>query len=382
MFTVLVKIKIRNDFVKVGMGISLLLFGGTAPSAIAQGTSPHVDSVAELQGLIDAEWNETIIRLLTPGEGSWNHTIPLITFDPAAMDAAFLASLVARVEGAITVFPLKISEDQTANPRVRHWESLDENLVQISAVPAGYVWTELIESAVGTAPPYATAAWWAERDPGRMVLNVSLLDIADLQTYLDQTTYDPAPPLEAPVVWTNPEDALNVAAIHRSGTDAAALYIEGPAAFNTADVWRSSLLESPAWYLDSTWSLGSRRGLALVNAGADPRMYLKVSDTFKDSDMDGLSDGREQILYGTNAFTTDTDGDGLSDGEELFQWGTDPDTSDSDGDGLSDGEEVNQYDMDPNNGDSDGDGIPDLAEAKPANVWGDGSQYLRIWPES
>jgi hypothetical protein len=43
-----------------------------------------------------------------------------------------------------------------------------------------------------------------------------------------------------------------------------------------------------------------------------------------DTDGDGVADGDELRIYGTEPFTWDTDGDGLSDGEELFATRTDP----------------------------------------------------------
>jgi hypothetical protein len=43
-----------------------------------------------------------------------------------------------------------------------------------------------------------------------------------------------------------------------------------------------------------------------------------------DTDGDGVADGDEAPIYGTDAFTWDSDGDGASDGEELFGTMTDP----------------------------------------------------------
>ncbi len=61
----------------------------------------------------------------------------------------------------------------------------------------------------------------------------------------------------------------------------------------------------------------------------------------------------------TPTMPPDTDGDGLSDGDEVNVHGTDPNNRDSDGDGLSDGDEVNIHDTNPNNWDTDGDKMPD-----------------------
>jgi hypothetical protein len=82
--------------------------------------------------------------------------------------------------------------------------------------------------------------------------------------------------------------------------------------------------------------------------------------TVADTDDDGLEDGREVDL-GTDPTVADTDGDGLEDRREV-DLGTDPTTADSDGDGLLDGEEVNVRDTDPTRPDTDSDGLPDGRE--------------------
>jgi hypothetical protein len=86
-----------------------------------------------------------------------------------------------------------------------------------------------------------------------------------------------------------------------------------------------------------------------------------------DTDEDGLSDGDEVNIHGTNPNNADTDGDGLSDGDEVNIHGTNPNNADTDGDGLSDGDEVNIHGTDPNNSDTDGDGLSDGDEV---NIYG------------
>jgi hypothetical protein len=92
----------------------------------------------------------------------------------------------------------------------------------------------------------------------------------------------------------------------------------------------------------------------------------------KDTDRDGLDDGDEVLVYGTNPLDADTDGDGRSDGWEVAV-GADPLVSDvgtafqdTDGDGMPDAwEEANGLDpQDPSDadGDPDGDGLLNLAE--------------------
>jgi hypothetical protein len=71
---------------------------------------------------------------------------------------------------------------------------------------------------------------------------------------------------------------------------------------------------------------------------AELEIGLDPSDA--DTDDDGVADGDEAAIYGTDAFTSDSDGDGLSDGGELFDTRTDPLVWDSNGNGVSDGEEL------------------------------------------
>ena len=61
----------------------------------------------------------------------------------------------------------------------------------------------------------------------------------------------------------------------------------------------------------------------------------------------------------------DTDGDGLTDGEEVLVWGTNPLNRDTDGDTLPDGDET-RIGTNPLEKDTDGDGIPDNEDLTPA----------------
>ena len=82
--------------------------------------------------------------------------------------------------------------------------------------------------------------------------------------------------------------------------------------------------------------------------------------TPQDSDGDGLGNGEEISVYGTDPYVADTDGDGLDDGEEVSYWGSAWD-SDIDNDGL-----INLLDYD-----SDGDGYSDGFEVRRGTDPGD-----------
>lgn len=73
-----------------------------------------------------------------------------------------------------------------------------------------------------------------------------------------------------------------------------------------------------------------------VTLGLDPNDPV---DALTDRDGDGLT-AADEIAYGSDPDNPDSDSDGLTDGEEVQLVGTDPVLFDTDGDGLSDGLEV------------------------------------------
>ena len=81
-----------------------------------------------------------------------------------------------------------------------------------------------------------------------------------------------------------------------------------------------------------------------------------------DADGDGLSNDQETTLA-TDPGSPDTDVDGLKDGDEVLIYATDPTNRDSDGDLLTDFDEINTHQTNPSAGDSDGDGAADGLEA-------------------
>ncbi|SEF58143.1 Protein of unknown function [Eubacterium ruminantium] len=105
--------------------------------------------------------------------------------------------------------------------------------------------------------------------------------------------------------------------------------------------------------------------------------YIEASigtdDNNPDTDDDGLQDGVEYLMTGTDPTKYDTYGDGIcdadrdSDKDKLInkaeiEAGTDPGVSDTDGDGLSDGEEVKNYKTNPCVTDTDEDEASDYWE--------------------
>jgi hypothetical protein len=79
---------------------------------------------------------------------------------------------------------------------------------------------------------------------------------------------------------------------------------------------------------------------------------------------DGIDTDRDILVAA--GWGPDSDGDGLSDGAEVNVHGTDPEDPDTDGDGLGDGDEINGFGTDPLD---DGDAVEiDIQPRKEPNV--------------
>lgn len=85
-----------------------------------------------------------------------------------------------------------------------------------------------------------------------------------------------------------------------------------------------------------------------------------------DSDGDGVGDGDEVLIHGSDPHLVDSDGDSLPDGQEV-SLGSDPSQSDPDGDSLSDAQELLVHFTNPWNADSDADGVHDGLELRLGN---------------
>ena len=76
----------------------------------------------------------------------------------------------------------------------------------------------------------------------------------------------------------------------------------------------------------------------------DPLVFDDEFESVGDYDWDGLSDGDEILIYGTDPLIPDSDYDGLKDGVEINN-GFDPLNPDTDGDGILDGDEIHEQEV-------------------------------------
>jgi hypothetical protein len=125
--------------------------------------------------------------------------------------------------------------------------------------------------------------------------------------------------------------------------------------------------------LSDTDGDGISDGDELTLTGSDPT----VADSQDDQDGDGLT-ALEELAAGTNALRADTDDDTLDDRFELETFGSDPLRQDSDGDGLDDASEQ-RLGTNPLVADSDGDGTLDGQETYQSTAQGsDGTVAVEI----
>ena len=127
------------------------------------------------------------------------------------------------------------------------------------------------------------------------------------------------------------------------------LWLPFPDATNSTYSFPGSESYNGEWRVEVSNSIGTNNAV----------FFYQV---FSDTDLDGISDYREEELLGTDPLEQDSDGDGLSDYDEYYVYSTSPTSDDPDGDGLSDYDEVQQYGTNPNLADSDGDGLSDSEE--------------------
>jgi len=108
------------------------------------------------------------------------------------------------------------------------------------------------------------------------------------------------------------------------------------------------------WWLDPTRGDSDRDGMGDAYETFNQLDPGNPADRYGDLDGDGLTNWQEHA-YGTDPNFTDTDLDGVSDGDEVLVFGTHPRSSDTDGDGLDDSMELaangNPLDQDGNDND-------------------------------
>ena len=318
--------------------------------------------------------------LFQPGE-----TIPIL--DLKAFPASFIDNLAGEIGAdGVVRFRVWIYEDAGSPGREIVIESLEQTVIARIGRDRDYSpewFVRALYPALDTYDEWRRDWLTACYDPARVCMRYDLLVGEDnLIEYVWARSIEAArlaEEREAAAMMRSGEEGgsvsnLQFTAIGPTTNSTIGLTLAWPdegLGTNVGDIFACTDLCARDWVLADTLTLDMQTNRVVWVDAESTNHVTRFYDawTHHDSDGDGIPDGREVRLYGTDAHDWDTDGDGLSDFAELFVHGTSALNADSDGDGLPDGWEV-QYGLDPldatddngADGDPDGDGFTNLQE--------------------
>lgn len=317
--------------------------------------------------------------LFQPGE-----TIPIL--DLKAFPASFIDNLAGEIGAdGVVRFPVWIYEDADSPGREIVIESLEQKVIARIGRDQEYSpewFVRALYPALDTYEEWRRDWLTACYDPARVCMRYDLLVGEDnLIQYVWARSIEAArlaEEREAAAMMRSGEGGsvsnLQFTAIGTTINGTIGLTLAWPdegLGTNVVDIFACTDLCARDWTLADTLTLDMQTNRVVWVDAESTNRVRRFYDawTHHDSDGDGIPDGREVRLYGTDPHNWDTDGDGLSDSAELFVHGTSALNADSDGDGLPDGWEV-QYGLDPldatgangADGDPDGDGFTNLQE--------------------
>ena len=269
--------------------------------------------------------------LLPPQSKLWND----------AYSASFIDGLVPVVKDGITVFPTQLLLDSEK----RTITIYNVNKAAIATIPIDdeFLPVEWAKQCFGEA---------SVRTADRMQLYVEFILESDVDLYvalemLKAEARQPAVP-DFPIVmmaYTGPS-VTNIKFVAAETTNGCVMWtIAYPDDYtNDLEIFGCTNLLEQDWSLLATTNVNlSTNWIEWVDLDSSNyvQRFYDVWNADADTDSDGLSDGQEKRLYGTDRINPDTDGDGVSDGTEIAL-GMNPlsASEDSDTDGIADGWEV------------------------------------------
>ena len=261
----------------------------------------------------------------------------ILPFNPKNFPAAFCEGLVPVEEGSVVVYPITVYEDPKTRDRT-FLNAKDEIIATVPA-PKDYdpQWYVQAQYPALVAMGGGYADWLvAMYDPSRIVITYKLILEDDLINLVWKQSIEAAMRAEEDgggmrtMGWEGGTVSnLQFVAIEAMTNGAIKLTIAWPQdglATNMVDFFACTNLMEQDWVIALTTNVDlSTNCFSWVDEDAT-NFTVRFYDcwTLDDTDGDGISDGREKRLYGTNPNAWDSDGDGVSDYDELFVYGTDP----------------------------------------------------------
>ena len=349
------KARIRSRFTwlsvlaAISLGVALVVAATTGGAKSAYWfNTPLYDqyleaTVSSATGIADDfDWQQVLVLPLAPPDPAVPFIMPggLLPLDTKDFTDDFLKGLIPVNRAGIVVYPITVYEDPITRERII-LNAYNETIGAIAA-PEDYDPLWYIKEAVPSlaALDSVTAAWrTAVYDPGRVVVTYDLILQDELikqvwQMSLRSETPPPPPdgggegetnnPPYSPYGWEGGSVTnLKFVEISRPDTNLALRVILAyPADFtNRISVITGTDLVDPDW---SFWFT--------TNASLTTNAIIFFDDN--------ITTNNDHRFYNAYNADYDGDGDGVSDGAERFLIGSDPDDPDSDGDGMGDGAEI------------------------------------------
>ena len=346
--------------------------------------------LSDLTGrLVDHQRAYLPIAMPDPDHIMVQHAGHMALFDLAAFPDRFIDGLSGVIEDGIRTFPIWVYEDGASRGREIVIENLEGEVIARIRRPRDYSpdWYARELYPDFDTLDRETRDWiLAFYDPARIVMVATLIvgedDYLAYRRRLEMTAALHAERTageggERMLLMGQGVDRFQFAApaITNGATELTLVWPEYGLSTNIIDIFVCTDLAVHDWSIALTTNVNPAEGMLVWADTATnvPRFY--DAWTHYDSDGDGIPDGREVRLYGTDPYNPDTSGDGIPDGW-LITHGFDPldptiGSLDSDGDGLTNLQEY-LYGTDPHNPDTDGDGLTDYQEVYWTRViaWG------------
>jgi len=308
-------------------------------SVIALESPALLDSWSDLdvavEEVFDGLTNEA--SLFPPGDSSYDSSVGYYRFSSDGEISAATNLFQYSPRLGVPVWTVRIIETQAVE-RVWLYSGSDGDVFRTNSVSALFDQDAWVNDLYGTTPGWLDSAgeslWYKQRDRSRIVVTLALVASNDwplIEDAWDQaiTNYPPAD--------TN---CVAFMEIDRADHNLVSLQLYAPTNPMPIEIYSSDTLPT-----GGLWSVAGVLHVAApfdywqtsVEAGS---AFFNATRADVDSDGDGIPDGREMLVFGTDSGLADSDDDGLTDKAELYQFETDPHNADSDADSIPDGWEV------------------------------------------
>ena len=256
------------------------------------------------------------------------------TFDPDGDFASVTGRLAATTWFGVRVWQVSVAE--TADPHTWLFADSRGTVFRTNEAPPACDQHAFVLAAYGAPPPghLAGAAldrWYADRDRTQVRLEFALVAAPDwplLQAARDAVAAGGSSAPRAPVRPADP-GRLALAGLELGVAPAGLrVWIYAPDAGIPVDLLRRSDFGAGGWSLLETVRMSSVLD-AVETAAAGTSAFFRAARADSDTDGDGVPDGREILLFGTDPLANDSDGDGRSDFKELYVCATDPRDADT-----------------------------------------------------